>query len=379
MTKSNTQLKEALLAEPQLRLVVLDIYSPWASAFRQLLSTGATVSAPDVAYEGALELFEGTRLDGDVIWISAEGLTLDELIQLEAQWLAHVGKAVVLMGANQQSIMNQSLKGLMTARSSNAAFQATVITAKDNSVTETSCRFIAQQSGGWMQHHAPAKISAQEFEQALAPLGLSLTAAKVKKTSAPVSQELPAPAQPSAQVIDLSNARGPSAKPAATAIATATDAPAAAPAQETDPAVPTSAAQTASSDPSTPHSSEGNQPMATLQDSMNACLQIEGAFAAALVDIGSGMALAKVGGGMNLDVAAAGNTEVIKAKLKTMASLGVKGTIEDILITLDAQYHLIRLIPHKQGLFLYLALDKARANLAMARFKLMEIEKGITV
>jgi hypothetical protein len=326
-----------------------------------------------------LELFEGTRLDGDVIWISAEGLTLDELIQPEAQWLAHVGKAVVLMGANQQSMMNQSLKGLMTARSSNPAFQATVITAKDNSVTETSCRFIAQQSGGWMQHHAPAKISAQEFEQALAPLGLSLTAAPVKKTSAPASQELPAPAQPSAQVIDLSSARGPSAEPAATAITTATDAPAAAPAQKTDPAVPTSAAQTASSDPSTPNSSEGNQPMATLQDSMNACLQIEGAFAAALVDIGSGMALAKVGSGMNLDVAAAGNTEVVKAKLKTMASLGVKGTIEDILITLESQYHLIRLIPHKQGLFLYLALDKGRANLAMARFKLMEIEKGITV
>jgi hypothetical protein len=46
---------------------------------------------------------------------------------------------------------------------------------------------------------------------------------------------------------------------------------------------------------------------------------------------------------------------------------------------LGKQYHLIRPIPHKQGLFLYLVLDKTKGNLAMARFKLMEIEKSITV
>jgi hypothetical protein len=108
-------------------------------------------------------------------------------------------------------------------------------------------------------------------------------------------------------------------------------------------------------------------------------LQIDGAMAAALVDMGSGMALAKVGSGVNLDMAAAGNTEVLKAKLKTMASLGLKDTIEDVLITLGTQYHLIRPIPHKQGLFLYLVLDKTKGNLAMARFKLMSIEKDITV
>lgn len=119
--------------------------------------------------------------------------------------------------------------------------------------------------------------------------------------------------------------------------------------------------------------------MATLNESMAACMQIDGAVAAALVDFGSGMALAKIGSGINLDVAAAGNTEVVKAKMKTMASLGLKDVIEDVLITLSTQYHLIRPIPHKQGLFLYLAMDKSKGNLAMARFKLMEIEQGITV
>ena len=91
------------------------------------------------------------------------------------------------------------------------------------------------------------------------------------------------------------------------------------------------------------------------------------------------MLLAKAGGGVNLEVAAAGNTEVIKAKMKTMAALGIKDSIEDILITLGTQYHVLRPLSVKHGLFLYVVLDKAKANLAMARFKLLDIEKGMTI
>jgi hypothetical protein len=95
---------------------------------------------------------------------------------------------------------------------------------------------------------------------------------------------------------------------------------------------------------------------------------IEGALGAALVDYTSGMALGTVGGGKDLDltVAAAGN---LRAKVRTMEQLGLKDGIEDILITLGSQYHLIRLLKGRgaNGLFLYLALDKDRANLAMAR------------
>ncbi|MEV7088335.1 hypothetical protein AB0O07_21005 [Streptomyces sp. NPDC093085] len=114
-----------------------------------------------------------------------------------------------------------------------------------------------------------------------------------------------------------------------------------------------------------------------------AVTSIEGALGAALVDYSSGMALGTVGGNKDLDltVAAAGNTDVVRAKVRTMELLGLKDEIEDILITLGSQYHLIRLLKGRgnSGLFLYVALDKGRANLAMARHQLNKIEAGLEV
>ncbi|MFF1903978.1 hypothetical protein [Kitasatospora sp. NPDC058218] len=110
---------------------------------------------------------------------------------------------------------------------------------------------------------------------------------------------------------------------------------------------------------------------------------IEGAIGAALVDYNSGMALATLDGpgGLDLNVAAAGNTDVVRAKMRTMDMLGLQDGIEDILITLSSQYHLIRPLTGRsgKGLFLYLALDKSRANLAMARHQLTKIEADMEV
>jgi hypothetical protein len=116
-----------------------------------------------------------------------------------------------------------------------------------------------------------------------------------------------------------------------------------------------------------------------LKEAMN----IDGALGASLVDWESGMSLGAQGGGkyLDLDVAAAGNTEVIRAKMRTMEALRLDDNIEDILITLAKQYHLIRLLRNArngQGLFLYLVLDRGKANLALARHALKRIEGEIS-
>ena len=119
--------------------------------------------------------------------------------------------------------------------------------------------------------------------------------------------------------------------------------------------------------------------MANVDHTLDMAANIKGAFAVALVDYESGMTLGSRGGSaeFDLDVAAPGNSEVIKAKLDVVQKLGLRETVEDILITLDTQYHLIRPIQGlpDEKLFFYLVLNRTQANLAMARRDLRMIEQ----
>jgi|SRR4051812_9967453 len=121
--------------------------------------------------------------------------------------------------------------------------------------------------------------------------------------------------------------------------------------------------------------------MATAKETLTKLMEIEGIIGACIVDSNSGMMLGSAGGGamLNLELAAAGNTEVVRAKRKTLKSLNLSDAIEDILITLGRQYHLMRPLATNDALFIYLALDRNRANLALARHYLTNAEKDLAV
>ncbi len=109
--------------------------------------------------------------------------------------------------------------------------------------------------------------------------------------------------------------------------------------------------------------------------------EIDGFVGACLVDSESGLMLASEEGTGALDLEAAGaaNMEVVRAKNAAMKALGLKDKIEDILISLGGQYHLIRPLASNKDIFMYVALDRKRANLGMARLAVKKVESGITV
>jgi len=96
---------------------------------------------------------------------------------------------------------------------------------------------------------------------------------------------------------------------------------------------------------------------------------LPGLMAVAVVDVTSGMALASHTNSptLNPETAAAYNTEVVKQKQKAMSALKLSGeNIEDILITLSSQIHLIKLA-NNGNKFIYLVVNSRDTNLAIAR------------
>jgi len=95
--------------------------------------------------------------------------------------------------------------------------------------------------------------------------------------------------------------------------------------------------------------------------------EMSGFIAASLVDMESGLTLGtkSLRSDFDLGVASAYNSELVKQKLKIIRALNLKSTLEDIVLTLSDQIHIIRLV--SPNVFLYLAADKDATNLAIVR------------
>lgn len=119
--------------------------------------------------------------------------------------------------------------------------------------------------------------------------------------------------------------------------------------------------------------------MARAQASLQTVSEIDGLLGACIVDSLRGVMLAAIGGGaaINLELAAAGNIEVVLAKRRTVLALGLEDQVEDMLISLGRQYHMIRPLSAQEGLFAYLVLDRAKATPALGRHMLGDVAHAL--
>ncbi len=108
--------------------------------------------------------------------------------------------------------------------------------------------------------------------------------------------------------------------------------------------------------------------------------EIKGLLGACLVDSDTGLVLGTEGGAkFDLETAGAANVEVVRAKLQAIEALKLSDTIEDILITLGKQFHLVRPLEKNPNIFVYVALDKKSANLGLARLQVKAVEETLSL
>ena len=101
-------------------------------------------------------------------------------------------------------------------------------------------------------------------------------------------------------------------------------------------------------------------------------LKIDGAIGAALVDATSGAVLGHVAVGRGLDMERAARI----AQDLVQAAFRLRDGIEDIMITVDKQYHVIRVLGSGEDMFVHLVLDRERASLGLARHQLAKLARN---
>jgi hypothetical protein len=112
----------------------------------------------------------------------------------------------------------------------------------------------------------------------------------------------------------------------------------------------------------------------SLEHVLETLLSFDGAMSVAVVDSESGMIMGQAGTGVAMELAAAGASTILRARLASTKALGAKEKIDDMLISLSSTVQIIHPLPSNPKVFTYLIGDKSKSSLAMARFKATEAD-----
>ncbi|GAB4466600.1 MAG: hypothetical protein OHK0029_38000 [Armatimonadaceae bacterium] len=117
-----------------------------------------------------------------------------------------------------------------------------------------------------------------------------------------------------------------------------------------------------------------------IQDALSSVMRLPGALGIALVDLGNAAILGSVTKSDVLDIekVSVGSMGMVRSNARTLELLDLDLEVEDILIQLHSQYHIIRTVQMgEQRAFLFFALNRSKANLGLARIRLGDVESKL--
>ena len=115
-------------------------------------------------------------------------------------------------------------------------------------------------------------------------------------------------------------------------------------------------------------------------------LTLDGLLGCAVVDATTGLVLARESREIrdagdarpvDMNLAGAACAQVLRAHRQAARSMGLPEPVDEIMISAGPRQQIIRMLSRYPDLFLAALLDKQRTNLALVRFQLMEIERGL--
>ena len=109
-------------------------------------------------------------------------------------------------------------------------------------------------------------------------------------------------------------------------------------------------------------------------------LSLDGLLGCAVVDSTTGLVLAREMRGessVNMDLAAAACAQVLRAHQQAARSMGLTDQIDEVMTSAGSRQQVMRTVSRHPDLFLVVLLDRQHTNLALARFQLMEVERGL--
>ena len=106
----------------------------------------------------------------------------------------------------------------------------------------------------------------------------------------------------------------------------------------------------------------------------------EGVIGCALVDAGSGLPLVRQvrdSPVLDIDRVAAAATQVLRSHRVAARESGFTEPVEEIMVSAGSRQQLLRLLPERPGLFVCAVIDSRRGNLALTRYKLIEVRRAL--